>query len=262
MHSSRRFALITFCGSLAACAHMNAARGPMAVDRPDFTEGTELVPVGVVQLEAGATTTNSTVAPGEAATINSYGEGLLRVGMARWLELRVDLPTYNTVKHDALSSGGASDMGIGIKSPLLGHTDAAPRFMPAVTVLLGTSIPTGARQFKAETYEPEGILAASWELSERVGFAANYGMTRATTAGQQYWESYGSGSLDLGVTDRVGAFVELYGVRDYLEHSSQRFADGGVTLTVTPDLQLDAHYGGSISGSRERGFGIGFATRW
>jgi hypothetical protein len=262
MTHARSFIALAVAGSLAACAHAGVARAPMSVDRPDFTEGTTLVPVGVAQLEAGITTTNSKIVLGDGVTLNSYGEGLLRVGVAKWLEARVDLPTYQTVKYDDVSFGGASDIGIGVKMPLLQHEESAPRFIPAVSILLGTSLPTGHRDFKAETYEPEGILAASWDVSERIGFAGNYGMTRATFVGEKYWESAASASLGAGLTDRVGAFVEVYGVRDSRDRTTERFADGGLTLTVTPDLQLDARYGRSINGVRSRTFGIGFATRW
>jgi hypothetical protein len=234
----------------------------MDVDRPDATEGTALVPVRVLQLEAGATTTNAKYAPPKAATINSFGEGLLRFGASRWLELRLETPTYNTVRYLGTSFSGVSDMAVGVKVPIFRRVEATTRALPAISVLLGTSLPTGARQFKAETYEPGGIVAASWELADRAGFAANYGIARRTAAGEKFWVYTASGALGVALSDRIGSFVEVFGFKDAEIGSWRNNADGGLTFSVTPDLQLDARYSESLNAIKLRSVGVGFATRW
>ena len=62
---------------------------PIVTDRPDFTEASSVVGLGVVQLEVGYTYTFDDEGPGSTKA-NSYPEPLLRYGIFRdWLELRV-----------------------------------------------------------------------------------------------------------------------------------------------------------------------------
>ena len=61
---------------------------PLVTDRPDFTEASSTVGLGVAQLEFGYTYTYDNDGTQSTRT-HSFGEPLLRVGiLAEWLEFR------------------------------------------------------------------------------------------------------------------------------------------------------------------------------
>ena len=242
--------------ALAACAPHLEPLTPISTDRPDHTEGVELVPVGIVQVEGGATTARS----GGVRT-TSYGEVLVRVGVADRLELRIEPLTHTTVRAaGAPSVGGLDDMAVGFKTPLF-TPDSAARFVPDVSLLLATSIPTGAHFLRADGAQPEAVLAAAWSLTSRLGLATNLTLQRGSASGERYWERGASASAGIGLSERAGSYVEWYAIRDSRDDAAAQVFNGGLTWRLSSDLQLDARAG---RGTRNEGTfaGIGIARRW
>ena len=242
--------------ALAACAPHLEPLEPISTDRPDQTESVQLVPAGMVQVEGGAT-----VSKGGGVRTTSYGEILLRLGVAERLELRVEPLTRTTVRGgDAPGVAGLDDMAVGIKTPLF-RADSAPRFVPDVSLILATSLPTGARRLRAVGAQPEAVLATAWSLADRLGLATNLTLLRGRASGGRYWERGASASAGIGLTERAGSYVEWYAVRDTRDDAAVQVVNGGVTYRLSSDLQLDARAG---RGTRNEGVfaGVGIARRW
>ena len=247
----RRFAFSALLLSplaLCACVHTGAAPAPIVTDRPDQTEGTDLVAPGWMQLEAGVTA----YLPRRAERSQTLGEGLLRYRVLPRLEARVDIPSI------VMTSGAKHELGeggLGIKTPLFIPAEGASRAVPALSILAATGVSTNWSTGPA-LGTPEVILASAWQLSNRVELAANVvGRPFASRSGDK-WEGM---SLSSGVdlTDRFGAYGEVYNLGTPAVNS-------GLTYRLTPNFQVDARAGmmGYRSTDRIYYFGVGFGTRW
>jgi hypothetical protein len=241
------YAVVVPSLSLCGCVHTRAVPGPIVTDRPDQTEGTDLVAPGWTQLEAGMTA----YVPRHGARTRSLGEGLLRYRVLPRLEARVDIPSI------VMTSGAKrefGDGGLGIKTPLLIPGEGASRAVPALSLLASTSVSTNWSTGPAFG-TPEVILASSWELSDRVELAGNVvGRPFASRSGDK-WEGISlSGGVD--ITDRLGSYAEVYNL-------GTPAVNGGLTYRLTPDFQVDGRVGVmGLNRDRTTFVGVGFGTRW
>jgi len=246
---------------LAACA-TTARRGlePLVTDRPDFTESSETVERGLIQLESGGTFAR---AGGERA--GSIGEALFRVGLAPRTELRVGLNSYAIARTQGSTVRGIEDASLGAKIKLLqGGEPGSVR--PTVAVILATSLPTGATPFRSSKLQPEVKFTGAWDLNERVAFSSNLNYSWIREEFESYGEAAATASFGIGLTERLGSYVEYYGFFPRIEGSERsHFANGGLTFGITPNLQLDARAGSQVA-RRDEGpsyfFGLGISRRW
>jgi len=136
--------------------------------------------------------------------------------------------------------------------------------VPAVSVLLASSVPTGGDRFRQSRPQPEMKLASEWTLTHRMGLAANLDVARPVTDARRYTELSASASLGMDLSSRVGAFAELFGVAPQIgggEHT--RYLDTGITASIAPNVQVDFRGGVGLNGTAHDYFlGAGFARRW
>ncbi|HEX6589769.1 MAG TPA: transporter [Longimicrobiales bacterium] len=231
----------------------------METDRPDFTEGTATVPDGRIQLEAGYT-----YATAGELTGHQIGEALVRFGLIPGLELRAELPSFQSVSGDfglfEIEESGWSDAGVGMKLGL--YEAGLAEGLPSVSLLLGTSLPTGDDDFGADGWEPEAILALGWQFTPGLGLGANVGYAQREPVGEERHDEWvTSVALELPVTSSVGAFVEYFAIRpdtDFDEDAD--YVDGGLTFLLSPTFQLDGRIGYNLDGDAdEMFFGVGLA---
>ncbi|HVR98294.1 MAG TPA: transporter, partial [Thermoanaerobaculia bacterium] len=137
---------------------------------------------------------------------------------------------------------------------------------PAVSLLLGTSVPVGDDELTSDAWEPEAKLALAWELTSWLSLSANAGAAYRNAPGVDDRFTQISASLSAGfaVTDRLGAFAEVYGFsEEELEGDSTRYVDGGVTWLIGNDLQLDARVGWGLNDPDPDWFaGVGAGLRF
>lgn len=258
--SVRRVVLVAALLPLAACATANrVGLQPLVTDRPDFTESSETVPTGLAQLESGATFARDGEVKG-----TSIGEGLLRIGIASRAELRLGFNSYSIQQEAGAIAKGLEDASIGAKFKLLqgGATGSAK---PTIALLVGSTLPTGATPFRSQKLQPEVKTAFAWDFTDRVAFSSNVNYAWVRETFDSYGEVGASGSLGLGLTDRVGAYVEYFGFfprAELVERS--HFANGGLTFGLSDNLQLDARAGRQVARKDGTGYfvGVGISRRW
>jgi hypothetical protein len=156
------------------------------------------------------------------------------------------------------------DAEAGLKLSLWDEAGARPQ----AALLAGVSLPVGSSGFSSGHADPSFRFSLSLTLSDRVGLGYNAGFE---------WESAGgdatgsetqasfiyTAAVGVGLTDRIGVFAEAFGdlpAGDDGEGSHS--LDGGVTLLLSGDLQLDVAAGVAVSGAAPDWFlGMGVSLR-
>jgi Putative MetA-pathway of phenol degradation len=249
----------TLC-ALAACSPVTRkGLEPLVTDRPDFTESTETVLQGMRQIEAGSTFSRT-----ESEQTGSIGETLIRVGLAPKAELRIALNSYALSRAEGETIRGLEDMSLGAKIKLMsGGGDGSIK--PTLSLIVASSLPTGASPFRAAHPQPEAKFLMAWDLTSRASFSSNVNYTRVSDVAGAYNEFAASGSLGLGLTDRLGSYLEYFTfVPRGVDILSSHYLNGGVTYGLTDNLQLDARSGFGLRrlSGPDYFFGIGVSRRW
>ena len=243
-----------------ACVHRvpTAQLDAIVTDRPDFTESAQTVAAGHTQVEAGQTFARE-------ADVSSFslGEVLLRTGVSRRVELRTAVNSYSVQAGGGNSVAGFEDSNLGAKVSLL-DAPASPSWRPALAVIAGFSVPTGGSAYRGGRALPEAKLLAAWDLTDRLAFSSNLNWSRAEYDRGLGDEWSASASLGIGVTEKVGAYLETFGFGDHFGAWGQRaFVNGGVTYLISNSFQLDLRAGAGPSGPRGDFFtGVGLSRRW
>ncbi len=205
---------------------------PLITDRPDFTESPQTVPKGLIQIEAGATFERS----GRDKT-TTLGETLIRIGAGERAEIRDGVPAYNVQRGDGRADG-FDDAFLGAKFVLIERENFP------VALLVGATLPTGSRRVAPRDTNVEAVLASETALSETLGLAFNLGYGRPNQGDGRFSQFFGSASFGFALSERVGAFAEVYAFDlDERGGSSRQFVNGGFTYAAKPNLQFDIRAG-------------------
>jgi len=242
------------------CASANPSREPLVSDRPDFTESTATMKRGEVQLEGGDTFERAS-----SVKTNTIGELLLRIGIASRAELRIEPDSYTQITSPGGDSSGWVDGALGMKLRLHVPADDARSIVPAVSLIVLTSVPTGTPEFRQTKLQPEAKLASEWTLSDRIGVATNLNVSRPRDdENGRYTVFDWSVSFGFDLTPRLGAYTEVYGFAPQLASVGQtRYGNTGFTFSLTPNYQLDLRGGMGFNGVQPDYFiGAGLVHRW
>jgi hypothetical protein len=239
---------------------------PIITDRPDFTEASVTVGLGVVQLEGGYTYIYDSDANGSTRT-HSYPETLLRVGvLADWFELRVgwsyfeETNTVFGVGRDTAS--GSDDLYLGMKFALTGQEG----ILPEMALVPQTRVPTGSDEFTADEMLPGLNWLYGWDVTDWLAVGAQTQMNRRLddVTGDPYGEFSQSATINYRFIERVGAYTEWFVLAPSGADTNptEHYFDGGFTFLVTDDFQLDARAGVGLNEAADDLFaGLGFAFR-
>jgi len=239
---------------------------PLVTDRPDFTEASSTVGMGVVQLEGGYTYTYDSDDDGSVKS-HSFPETLLRVGvLADWLELRI---AWNYAEETVTDFGasrtlqtGSEDLYLGTKLGLTGQAGV----LPEMAVMFQMTVPTGSSSFTAGETLPGVVWLYGWDLNDWISTG---GQTKADRAlddvtGEPFLEFSQSWTIGYSLADRLGAYTEWFVIApDGADtNHTENYADGGFTFVVTNNLQLDIRGGIGLNEAADDYFvGTGFAIR-
>jgi hypothetical protein len=232
---------------------------PIQPDRPDFTEGTGLIPRGHYQVEGGAT-----VGRVEDVDTTTFGELLVRIGAGERWEARIGVSSYNRIETPLDEVTGFDDPAVGVKVRFTDPADDQGPGQPAVALVLGTSLPEGDEELTADEWVPEAVLAFDWVLGDRFSLGSNLGYTYETEDGDRFHQVSVSLTSGLSITERLGAYLEWYGFsEETLDGPTTHYVNGGMSFLVTNDLQLDARIGTGLNDAHPDWYaGVGASVRW
>lgn len=213
----------------------------LITDRPDQTESSTVVPFQSLQIETGFVMENSETSFIDQVSF-AYNTTLLRYGLLENFELRLGLE-YLGEKTEIKNTGttstlsGLSPIYAGFKVKIADEDGCKPE----VAFLGGLFLPfTANKDFKPEYSAANIRFAFSHTLSDRFSLGYNLGAEwDGDTAVPGYFYSI---ALGIGLSDKVGMFVEGFGILPE-EGDSEHLIDAGFTFLVLPNFQLDISCG-------------------
>jgi hypothetical protein len=232
----------------------------LVTDRPDQTESAVAVPRGSAQLELG-----NLHSSGVGLRLVNLGSALLRVGIARPLELRLGFAGWNRADPEGASTvQGLGDLDVGAKVVLR----EGGGLSPAIALMGSVTLPTGHESFRASGPDPSIRAALAHALPGDLALGYNVGAVWTT-------ESDGAGievvrrdlfytvTLGRALVPRLAGFIEGFGLLDAGDGRATWHAlDGGFTFALRPNLQLDAAAGVGLTDATDDWFvGAGVSVR-
>ena len=213
----------------------------LITDRPDQTESSSVVPLRSLQVETGFMLENKETNTFKKQSF-AYNTTLLRYGLLENFELRVGLEYLGEellLKNTNFNSShsGLSPIYTGFKVKIT-EEDA---WKPEVAFLGGLVLPFPADKSFKPLYTAANLrFAVSHTLSDRISLGYNLGAEwDGQTALPRYFYSV---ALGVGVTDKLGAFVESYGL--IAENgNAEHLVDAGFTFLILPNFQFDVSGG-------------------
>lgn len=233
--------------------------GELVTDRPDQTESAEVVAPGWVQVEAGWLHTRDE-SDGLRSETDEVPGTLVRIGLAERLELRLGWAGW--IEEEVEGRGGRSvaegggDLELGGKLVLWEERGRRPRG----ALLAAVNLPTGAAALTSDRYDPSLRLSLAHSLPRDLSLGYNLEVSRGEEGSVVAYTA----ALGIGLTERLGAFVELFGdLPADAPGGPAHSADGGWTFLLTEDLQLDLAGGVGLSREAPDWFvGLGISARF
>jgi len=266
MPRNRSLAVLALAVLLAtplAAQDFSGLEDAIAPDRPSFTTGPLLVSPGHLQVETGYTYSRT---GNEKAS--SLGEVLLRYAFSDRLEARLGLNSYEWI--DSGVSGeprttGFDDPYAEVKIRL-NDADAKnrPNGVPAMALLVQTTIPVGARALTADVWQPRAALAFHWDLPANWTLEDTVGCTYAADGSRRFDQLFASLSAGFSLGGKWGGYLEGYIFsKESADSGRTRYADAGFSYQVSKDLVLDIRAGAGLDQPHPHWFtGLGAAVRF
>lgn len=228
----------------------------ITTDRPDFTEASSTVGLGVTQLEIGYTYTEA-----DDSRVHSWGEPLLRYGVfANWFELRLaaaPLSDFGT-----LSNSGFADLYLGAKIGLMQQQG----IFPELAIIPQMTVPTGGSDFTADRVLPGANLLYGWELTDQLSFAGSTQYNRAVDDSLDAYDEWAQSlTVATSITDEIGAYFEWFAFfpRAISTVQDEHYINGGFTYLASDDVQWDIRAGKGLSDTGDDFFvGAGISLRF
>lgn len=229
----------------------------LSTDRPDFTESTDTVPPGSVQLEGGILNSRHALESGPSRE-SGLPYVLARFGLTRFAELRWDANSYE-MESDQLNGqrqnhSGSTDFDIGVKVRAWDER----KLLPAFAVIAALSVPDGSAFFTSGTHNR--MLELCWSKSLPAGFDAGGNVNF------QWGDIEHAVSLSVGhkLGRGVRAYWETYRISPIQSDEALHWIfDTGITKQIGKLTQLDIEIGHTLNARTPLWFvGAGFALRF
>lgn len=247
--------------------------GAIATDRPGFADTTFVVPRGHVQLEMGYAFTADSEGRDHLRD-HSFAQTNLRIGLLDNLELRTLWNGYSMTRSEFIDESprtgrrfratdhddGAGDMTLGLRTQLLRNDG----LVPDLSFLVNLSIPVGSGGKTAGDVVPDARLAYGWALTDKLRL---YGVGIAAVPvgdNERFFQAAGSAGLSYAWTDRLGTFIEYYGIfPGRKDEDCAHNLDGGFAFLLGDNCQLDFSAGLGLNEQAPDYFvGFGVSFRW
>ena len=230
--------LLSLCALLAQPAN---AQDTIEPDRPDVTNGTHIVDIGLLQVEIGVQYARSSGAR------RAFGSPVtLRAGLTEWIEARVGTDGLLVQTDGTVQQAGIGNTSIGAKLRLW----ADPGGVPVLSVLPTINFPTGDAAKGLSSGDRDYLLAflTGTDIGRHWHADVNYGIG-AIGAGIErphFVQHLASVSVSAAATDNLNPYAEAFWF-------SKQDPDGGAiaALDAGAIYELGARY--AVDGGVEMG---------
>lgn len=257
------FATALILSPVSVLAQDNTGLPELITDRPDFTESSDVVGRGIVQLEMGTTFESNRTGADQDRTM-STPLALARIGVSKRLELRFSTDGYVL---DSLRSGfgqattkGQADIEVGAKFVL--SNGARTRGL-AMAVIPMASLPTGSDAMSSDTVDPTVKFTWAKDLPRDFSLSGNYNISRLGDDLGRYTEQALSFSLGHDLAGGWGGYWETYGFMPKGRPGTAAWTvNTGVTHGLGGNAQVDLEVGRGVTAAAPDWFvGVGFGIR-
>lgn len=239
----------------------------LVTDRPHFSEASNLVGLGRVQIETGYSFFKDNDG-GTKVRTHSFPEPLLRAGLfADWFEFRLGY-NYLIQQSDTAVTGhtrlsGSDDLYVAAKLALTKQEG----YLPEIALFPQLRVPSGSPAFSAGETLPGFNLAYSWKLNDVVELECNTQLNRRIDdVDHFYTEFIQTANLEYDLAPRIGAFTEWFCFvpSGAIDAHTQHYFHGGFVYFLTDNIQLDIHSAVGLSRrSNDLAFsGMGLSVRF
>ncbi len=230
-----------------------AAADAVTPDRPGFTNGSDVVPKGRVQVEGGVTRNVYSAASG-AGHATDGPETLIRTGLNDKTELRITLPNYIWPS----GTSGFSDGALGIRYKFSQSKDGNTKFAftPTFSVPIRSAVTTSGH------VDPSLLLSGQTTSGARWGISSNLILSYPTQNGGRLANYTATAQVTYALSGTLAVFGDVY---DNAVSGSlpTPIADAGFTYRVANNAQLDIETGRGLGGMAPTQFyGGGVAVRF
>ena len=244
------------------------AGGSLTPDRPGFTNGSDTVTPGHVQIEGGVSRTKTLAINGGVRSTDGP-QLLVRTGLNDRTELRLTLPDYITqgaasgLAGTGTGSGGGgqsgfSDGSIGLRYKLYQSKDGNTKI--ALTPSL--SVPVRSAVTVSGHADPTFSLNGQTQSGARWGLSSNLILSYPTQQGRRVTDYTATGQVTYALSGPLAVFGDFY-YDAPVGNAPSPIADGGFTYRVAPNAQLDIETGRGTGGAAPVQFyGGGVALRF
>jgi hypothetical protein len=246
MKVQRRTAVLALLVSAIACVDTaalvaqtitptTAAVDQLEPDRPDVTNGTHIVDVGLLQLELG----------GIWARAHTDGHSLgtpltARIGLTDWLEARISGDGFLAVTDSTGRQSGFGNVQLGVKLRLW----ADPGGVPVLSILPAINLPAASESKGLGSGQSDFTIAVltGADVLAHAHVDVNYGIGRigAGTGLPRFTQHLISESASVEVPGPVTPYVEgFWFSRQEPDGKSVVALDGGAIYVISPRVALD-----------------------
>jgi len=205
-------------------------------DRPDQTESPSIVPKNYLQFENGFSYEKTDKHSNEYILPST----LTKFGINDHLELRLITEFMIEDDIDEKTTGLAPVM-VGFKTRLFEEKG----IIPLTSFIAHLSLPKlASKNFKTEYYAPEFRFTMQHTISEKQTLSYNLGAEWDGISPEPTFIYTLTSGFEF--TEKLSAYVELYGFVPQLQQADHRF-DAGLTYLLNPNHQLDISGGFGLS---------------
>jgi Putative MetA-pathway of phenol degradation len=240
----------------AACAAPRASAQQTEPDRPDITNGTHIVDIGVLQIEMGGLY----IHPGSGQ--HAFGSPMTaRLGLTEWVEVRIGSDGVLTNNDGEISVVGVGNTQIGAKLRLW----ADPGGVPVLSILPGINIPSASasKGLGSGAADYTAAFLTGTDLGRHAHVDVNYGIGAIGGGVDQphFVQHLLSASFSDAISDNWNPYLEIFWFsRQDVGGGSVAAIDGGAIYELGTRYALDGGIQFGVSGDAPRFSAFGGIT--
>lgn len=220
--------------ALACCA--GHAEEPIATDRPDFVESSDVVGKGRFQIETSLAWERD-----KSGGVSSRARAtptLLRLGVSENFELRLETDGLLRTRVAGLSESGTADAAIGFKWHLADGENGSP----GMALLVHADLDSGSRAYRGQGTRPSVRLVAEWELANEWSVGVMPGVYQDRNEdGKRYTGLIMAAVVGKGLTDEWRVFGGVAAQQWTSTRNGGKVVtlDVGTAYLLTNNVQVD-----------------------